>query len=150
MASTRKSVLGTENDEDSFHFASRFLKELKLWYEWREYISHTKWATNWWKVENSLEIFGRCNFSQYLKNRGKLPREVFVMNLYKVFLYYQGFENPIVKMVINKMISYDWNRIHPFNFMGIDAAVFYLKEKGYLDRWKRIQDANKIEIYDFY
>jgi hypothetical protein len=148
MASTRKSVLGTENDEDSFCFASRFLKELKIWYEWREYISHTQWASNWWKVDRPLEVFGRVNFSQYLKDRGKLPKNVFVMDLYKVFLYYQGLNYPVVKMVINKMISYDWSIIKRFSLVGLDAAVFYLKEKGYLDRWERMKNAFKPESYD--
>ena len=141
MASTKKLVLGTENDIHSLQIASRFLKEMKIWYEWREYISRTKYNNNWWKCKYGiLEIFERVSFTIFLKDRGLLPRNnlIFVSELFKIFLHVNNVELfSDIEDILQHFKEYTRLEKYTISFTSFQ----FLLENGYIDRWRKIKEA---------
>lgn len=142
MASTKKLVLDTENDIHNFQIASRFLKEMKIWYEWREYISRTKYSNNWWKINYSiLEIFDRVSFTKFLKDRGLLPNGlIFVSELFKIFLHVNNVELfSDIEDILQHFKKYTILEKITISFPSFQ----FLLENGYIDRWRKIKEAKR-------
>jgi len=144
MDLTKRLVLGTENDIHNLQIASRFLKEMKIWHEWREYISRTKYSNNWWKINYSiLEIFDRVNFTKFLKDRGLLPRNnglIFVSELFKIFLHVNNVE--LFSDIEDILQHFKKHTILEKITISFPSFQFLL-ENGYIDRWRKIKEAKR-------
>ena len=147
MDLTKKSALGTESDIRNLCIVSRFLKEMKLWRLWKEYIPKTELNGRWWKGAISpMIILARVDFTVFLKRRNKLPSNVFITDLFRVFLYYLGVKDSIIKQIIYKYEQVDWYSYNACNIPILETAVLHLKRNGYLDKWRILNVTSKCKI----
>jgi len=137
MDSTRKSALGTENEIKLFNTINRFIKELRFWIEWKQYLSFNG-VTDWWKYSPTW-VFNTGNFHYW----AKLPRGVYFSDLFRIFLYF--FDRDLLKKSIGSEFAYMSiirNIEHDIDYRLVLAptdslrrAFIYLDKKGYINIW---------------
>lgn len=81
--------------KEHFRIASRFMKEVGLYYYWMQYLNNAKTYKNWYNRNHRFSpiyhVFGGTQISRFLKERGvKLP--------YSGMLLYELFSRYVVEM----------------------------------------------------
>lgn len=77
--------------------ALRFLKEMGLFTAWKEYItvylskskeiqSKTIFHYNWYKVKNIDTIFGRSNFTRFLRTNYGIKYELTISDIFRIYV----------------------------------------------------------------
>ena len=150
MDSTRKLVLGTENDVRVFNTINRFIKELGFWVEWKRYLAFNG-VTDWWKYSPTW-VFNTGNFHWW----AKLPNGVYFSDLFRIFLYF--FVKDLLKKSIGSELAYMSiirNIEHDIDYRlvltptdSLRRAFIYLNERGYINIWmiKKIESESQKQV----
>lgn len=86
---TQNSINKLLIPKEYFRIASRFMKEVGLYYYWMQFLNDKTAKKNWFNETedyNITSVFGCTHITSYLEKRGiKLPHDVY---LYEVFVDY--------------------------------------------------------------
>lgn len=87
----QNSINQLQISKEHFRIASRFMKEVGLYYYWMQYLNDPK-TTKDWDINDRhytiIDIFGKTRFTDYLKEKGKpLPHGLFLYELFARYVW---------------------------------------------------------------
>ena len=114
--------------KEYFRIASRFMKEVGLYYYWMQFLNDKTEKKNWSEDYDIASVFGGTHITSYLEKRGiKLPHDVY---LYQIFVDYIREMHPALLNTIDD----DYTRFACTNLLKVDKE----KKKVTLNysKWK--------------
>ena len=148
MDSTKKQVSDIERQNKNKRLVIRFLKEVNLLVIFRKYINtgvflyfareytrkhNAKFSTNWYDRELASEVFGCCNFSDFVYGLTHKDKHKDLYALYIIFLYFFDYNEYVKYTCIYGAFALEYGKL----------SYDYSKNKGWtplIKKWKILSE----------